>query len=389
MRARDLLVILFIFVVLGAGTWGVVLSKTFENSRPKVTEKKQPISEKVPLQKPKEEVHTASLLGVGDVLVHRSVYYDAHIDGDSYDFMPMFQNVASSIHAADVSVANSETMIGGVEIGLSDYPTFNSPVEVGEAIAKLGFDVVTLANNHTIDRGEKAVLRGLHNWDKIGIVHTGANSSFEQQQQIRTFMKNEIMFSFLSYTYGTNGIPIPVGKEYLVNIMDKEKMHQDIQRAKSQSDVVVVSMHWGIEYQSLPNEEQKKWAQWLADEGVDVILGSHPHVLQPPAWVVGKNGNKTYVVYSMGNFISAQEGTQKLIGGLFSIDVKKIKKGSDVSIELSNPSVEVVYNYYSNYRNFMLYPLQEIPTSLVRERETLLVETKRLLTHFIPELSVS
>ncbi|MGL4821054.1 MAG: CapA family protein [Bacilli bacterium] len=372
----------------------LVFSVVNERLQETAATEKPPVKQTKPAQMkptPKEPIiktTRATLAAVGDVLLHRSVYNDAQTSDTSYDFSKMFTEVNPFILSADVAVANQETMIGGVEIGLSDYPVFNSPKEIGDALKESGFDVVTLANNHTIDRGERAVLRGLANWNAIGLVHTGAFRSFQDQKQIRTFTAKEITFSFLSYTYGTNGIPVPKGKEYLVNVFDEAQMKQDIARAKTVSDVVVVAMHWGQEYQVLPNEEQKRWAQWLSDEGVHIVLGSHPHVLQPPTWVKGKGGNKTFVAYSMGNFLSAQIGVDKLTGGIFTIDVVKTVTDGKVSIALERPSARVVYNHYRNFRNFKLIPMQDVTNAQLQNVDQHRKQTIKRLRTYIQDLRV-
>ena len=280
---------------------------------------------------------SATLLAVGDILIHSSVYNAAKTPA-GYDFKPMFKYVKPYISQADIAVANSESIIGGAQIGLSTYPIFNSPYEVGDALKDAGFDVVTMANNHTLDRGERGVTNAIHYWDKIGMVHTGSFLSEAERNRIVTVEKNGIVFSFLAYTYGTNGIPTPAGKSYLVNRIDLPLMERDIQAAKAQSDVVVVSLHFGTEYQRYPNENQKKLVKILANQGVDIILGSHPHVLQPYTWVEGKSGHKTFVIYSLGNFISGQMRDYKDIGGMLQLTVEKTNGIRGEKVVVTHPS---------------------------------------------------
>ena len=231
-----------------------------------------------PIQISDPKTSVVSMASVGDVLIHNSVYEDAQV-GDTYDFKPMFRLIQPYIEQADIAIANSETIIGGSELGLSSYPTFNSPYELGNDLKAIGFDVVSMANNHTLDRGEKAIQNAINHWNKIGVIQTGASRNDKERQEIRTLTKNGITFSFLSYTYGTNGIPIPDGKNYLVNLIDKDQIKKDVKAAQAVSDVVVASMHFGNEYEKMPNDSQKSMAQYLADLGVDIILGAHPHVL--------------------------------------------------------------------------------------------------------------
>src|SRR5690606_16862438 len=187
--------------------------------------------------------------------------------GETFHFDDMFQAVKPYLEKPDITFANQESMIGGKELGLSTYPTFNSPFEIGDTLKRVGVDVVSMANNHTLDRGEKAILNAIQHWNKIGMLYVGAYASEEDKAKIRTIEKNGITFSFLAYTYGTNGIPVPKDKPYLVNLIDKEKIEADIQQAKELSDVVVVSLHFGNEYERMPNESQKELAQFIADAG--------------------------------------------------------------------------------------------------------------------------
>ncbi|WP_134703412.1 CapA family protein [Ammoniphilus sp. YIM 78166] len=301
---------------------------------------------------------TAKLVAVGDILVHSSVYQDAAMPDGTFDFTPMFEQVKPFIESADLAIANQETMIGGKEIGLSSYPLFNSPFEVADALKDTGFDLVTLANNHTIDRyKDGAIERALAYWDQIEIPYTGSYASTEDRDHIRTLTRNSIVFSFLSYTYGTNGIPIPKDKPYYVNLIDWKQIQLDVERARQISDVIVVSMHWGNEYELHPNTLQQDLAQRLSDLGVHIIIGHHPHVLQPPAWVTNAKGHSTYVMYSLGNFISAQQGIDRLLGGIGGIHVVKTELEGNVSIELKDPFFIPTLTQYKNWKNFKLIPL--------------------------------
>nr|WP_255473450.1 CapA family protein [Planomicrobium sp. CPCC 101110] len=302
---------------------------------------------------------TASLSAIGDVLIHDSVYLDAETES-GYDFNPMFAKIKPYLEKSDITVANSESIIGGSEIGVSTYPSFNSPFEVGDALKTAGVDVVTMANNHTLDRGEKAIANAINYWDKIGMTRTGSALSIEESANIATHTENGITFSFLSYTYGTNGIPTPSGKDYLVNRIDKAKIKEDIKRAKAQSDAVVLSLHFGQEYERLPNDEQKKLAKFSAEQGADIILGSHPHVLQPPEWIETADGRKSFVIYSLGNFISHQQDVYRRIGGILHITIEKTVDKDGSEIRLKDPAFTATYVKNTGNRNFKIDLLANI-----------------------------
>ena len=202
--------------------------------------------------------------------------------------------------------------MGGSSIGVSSYPSFNSPQEAGDAIYDAGFNIVSLATNHTLDRGEKAILNSREYWNsKKDVYAVGSYSSFEEKKEIESkiFEKNNIKYAILNYTYGTNGIQVPYGKEYLVNLWSdganyenyKETVLRDINNLRDKVDVLMVAMHFGREYTHIPTEMQRKTAKFLADNGVDIIIGTHPHVIEPIEWI-----DDTIVFYSLGNFISSQ-----------------------------------------------------------------------------------
>ncbi|WAA10900.1 CapA family protein [Fervidibacillus albus] len=308
-----------------------------------------------PVYKTWEE--TAVIGGIGDILIHDWVYEDAETK-DGYDFKPMFEPIKFALQEPDLLMANQETVLGGVELGLSSYPTFNSPYEVGDALIDSGVDIVSTANNHTLDRGEKAIQNAIQYYERVGLPYVGHFKNFEDQETIRVLNKNGIRFAFLSYTYGTNGIPVPEGKEYLVNLIDLEKMKEEIERAKQEADVVVMSIHWGNEYQRYPSDEQQLIANELAQSGVDIIFGHHPHVLQPFEWIETENG-RVFVAYSLGNFISGQMRNYKDIGGVVSLQVTKKVTGDGVDIQLSNPEFQPTYVSNVGLKNYRVVPLEE------------------------------
>ncbi|QFT89019.1 Capsule biosynthesis protein CapA [Bacillus sp. THAF10] len=276
----------------------------------------------------------ATISAVGDLLIHSTVYNAAKTGESSYNFNPMLERVKTYLQETDISIANQETIIGGTEIGLSNYPSFNSPFEVADALQEAGVDIVSIANNHTLDRGEKAIMNAINHYETIGMEYVGGYKSVEDKKRLRTITKNGITFSFLSYTYGTNGIPVPEGKEYFVNLIDKEAIKRDVKEAKENSDVVVVAMHWGVEYILYPNSEQEELAEYLAEQGVDIVIGHHPHVLQPMKFIDRPDGKKMFVVYSLGNFLSGQKDDYKDIGGIVQLKVEKFVEGKETTIDI-------------------------------------------------------
>lgn len=306
---------------------------------------------------------TVSLSAVGDILIHGTVY-DSAKTPDGYDFGPMFEKVKPYLEQSDITVANSESIIGGSDIGLSSYPSFNSPFEVGDALKDAGVDVVAMANNHTLDRGTAAIENAINYWDQIGMQRTGSYLSGEERDQITVRTVNGITFSFLSYTYGTNGIPTPAGKEYLVNRIDKELIRKDLQHAKEHSEVAVLNLHFGDEYKPLPNEYQIDIARFAAENGADIILGHHPHVLQPPEWIETSDGRKVFIIYSLGNFLSGQNEIPRQIGTILTIDVEKKTGPDSTEISIQNPSFTNTFVKNKDYSWFEIDLLKNVHPDL-------------------------
>lgn len=327
----------------------------------------------------KEKHYELSLIAVGDNLIHGSVYRDAnkHANYNGYDFKPIITNIKEIVSNYDVAYYNQETILGGTELGLSDYPTFNSPYEAGDAMIDAGFNLVSLATNHTMDSGKKAVENSCKYWnEKKEILTSGSYCSEEEKNEIRIKEKNNITYTMLNYTYGTNGMP--VSNDYLVNVWPtdidninnpekdtkyqayKTKVKEDIEKVRDKVDLLIVAMHWGVEYTHNPTEYEKDMASYLSSLGVDLIIGTHPHVIQPVTWI-----DNTLVIYSLGNFLSAQYQNKstctyyKCTTGLMtSLKVEKIEKGKNKEIKITNIENELIYNYYnqSTWRGFKIIP---------------------------------
>lgn len=327
---------------------------------------------------------TITLGAVGDILIHDWIYNDAKT-ADGYDFTPMFQHIKQTLQQPDLLLANQETILGGKEIGISSYPLFNSPQEIGDALKDAGVDIVSTANNHSLDKGEEGLVASIHYLDAIGLPHVGTYKNASEKQQLQILNANGIRVAYLSYTYGTNGIPVPKGKEYLVNLIDRKAMKEEITRAKQKADVIVMSIHWGNEYQRFPNTEQNELAQFLAEEGVDIIFGHHPHVLQPMEWKKASNGHQTLVIYSLGNFISGQNNNYKDIGGMATIEVTKTVDIDGVKISLNTPAFYPTYVSKINYlRNYRVVPLQDADKFGLENAKTIYEEIQQ---HMLGNLS--
>ena len=296
------------------------------------------------------------LFMVGDALIHSSVYEDAKV-GSGYDFKPMLEYIKSISSKYDLAYYNQETILGGADLGYSNYPRFNSPTEVGDAFIDAGFNLVSLANNHTMDKGERGVLHSVNYWNnKKDVVTSGQWSSLEERDKIRIYEKNNIKYAFFSYTTWTNGLNTPSGKDYLNNVYTDDKASWDISRVRDDVDVVIVAMHWGNEYSFNVSSSQSHIANHLSSLGVDLIIGTHSHVVQPVEYI---NDGKTLVIYSLGNVISDQVGIERLTGLMMEVTINKHVDVDDSSVtKVINPKAELIYtkSYRSYDRQFKVYP---------------------------------
>ena len=342
-------------VVLAVIVLGVIFAKIRDNASKSTI----PVSVAETILPPKE----VSLVMVGDNLLHMSLVRNGENPDGSMNFDSLYEELLPYFQNADLSVIVQETVLGGKELGYSGYPLFNTPQEVGDSIAKAGFDIVLHATNHTLDKGAKGVENTLEFWKKYpDITVLGINESFDEQNSITYIEKNGIKFALLNYTDSTNGIPRPSGKEYLVNTVDEEKIKNDLTIAEENAEFTIVFMHWGTEYALYENQFQQKLATMMCEYGADLIMGSHPHVLEPVKWVETENGNKALVYYSLGNYVSRQKEVNNLLGGLATVKIRR-EDADNVYIE-ENSLMPIVTHYNVNSRGFRVYPLKNYTNEL-------------------------
>jgi poly-gamma-glutamate synthesis protein (capsule biosynthesis protein) len=292
---------------------------------------------------------TITLTAIGDVMCHNTQYQDAYDSTTgTYDFSYVFEDVKYYIQTADIAIGNLETTFAGKSVGYSGYPTFNTPEVMAQNLKDIGIDVLTTANNHSLDKGYAGIESTIKYLDEADISHTGTFTSEEAQNTILVKNVKGIKIAFLSFTYGTNGIAIPSGKEYCINLIDKDFILEQINLAKEENpDVICVSMHWGVEYQTTPNSTQKDLADFLFENGADIILGSHPHVLQPmeKRTITLEDGTTKdgFIIYSFGNFISGQ--TKANTKDSIILNLKITKNGETGKITIDDYSYIPVYMY--------------------------------------------
>lgn len=339
-----------------------------------------------PSEAPLKPVYADAVwMAVGDIMMHKPQLPGAYDKtANRYNFDPFFTEVKPVLEQGDWVIANLETPVAGAEFGYNGYPLFNAPVELAEALKAAGFNLITTANNHSLDQGEKGLLRTLANLKSAGLESAGTAASQEEADSLMLSEKNGIVMGLLSYTYGTNGIPVPAGKPYLVSLINEPKITEDIKRLREAgADFITVALHFGTEYQITPNEEQKRLARSLVAAGADIIAGSHPHVVQPYEVVetTGQNGiaKKGLIIYSMGNFISNQRGDTKEYGVIFKVNIRK--NLTDGTVELTEiESIPTWVHRYKPDRAFR-YRILPIEQTITASTDSLLTQADYAVLH--------
>ncbi len=278
-----------------------------------------------------------TIAAAGDIMVHSPQFQSAYDRSrNTYDFSEHFEQIAPYLQKADLAVANLETTLTGPAYPYSGYPRFNSPPELAGNLKETGFDLLFTANNHSLDYGETGVRQTITHLEAAGLNFVGTARDRAEREHGHREEINGIEMAFFAYTYGTNGIPIPRGKEYLVTLLDEKQIIADTQRAKQQegADIVIISLHWGQEYQRLPTTGQRELARRLIEQGVDVIIGTHPHVIQP-AEMIQAEDRSGLVLYSLGNFISNQRKIYRDTGIIVYFQIEKDLASGKTTVSLA------------------------------------------------------
>lgn len=291
----------------------------------------------------KSNNNVVRIVAVGDNLIHNSVLKSGKINDSTYNFDRLFEVMKNDFQKADIAIINQETILGGSFRPYDGYPNFNSPFELGDAIIEAGFDVVLHASNHTLDVGVQGIHNCIEYWKKHKeIACLGINESKEEREHIKIIEKNGIKFALLNYTYGLNGRTLPKDKSYLVNLIDTTLIINDLRKAEQIADFTIVFPHWGEEYVYKPNKNQRQLAQLMTENGADLIIGTHSHVLQSIEWIECDNGNKALCYYSLGNYTSGQLAYPRVLGGMAKITIA----WEDGSAHIINAGITPTITHY-------------------------------------------
>lgn len=319
-----------------------------ETSQQEIEREKQ-LSEDISEEEIEKPVNiTFTLSAIGDIMCHNTQYLDAYDkDTNSYDFSYVFEDISLYTKTADICVGNLETTFAGEDVGYSSYPTFNTPDNLAYELKDIGLDVLSTAGNHALDKGFSGLSRTIDILNDADISHLGTYKTQEDQNKTLIKYVKGIKIAFVNYTYGTNGLPIPSDKPFCVNLIDKELMKKQIDSAKEEKpDIIIACMHWGTEYKTIPNSSQEDLADFLFQNGVDIILGTHPHVLEPmeKRTITLEDGSTKdgFVIYSLGNFISGQNADNTKNSIILNLDITKHVDGT---ITIDNYDYVPIYMY--------------------------------------------
>lgn len=343
-------------------------------------------------KKKESKDYEAKIFMVGDALIHWGVYNDAKQSDGSYNFKPQLEYIKPISSKYDLAYYNQETILGGAALGYSSYPRFNSPQEVGDAFIDAGFNMVSLATNHTMDKGEAGVLNSVEYWKnhpEVAASGQWASDAERSEGVSKIYEKNNIKYAFISYTIWTNGLETPTGKEYLNNVYSPEKAKSDIELVRDKVDFVIVAMHWGTEYSLKTDYKQAEIASYLSDLGVDLIIGAHPHVVQTVEYI---NNNRTFVIYSLGNFISDQLNVENYVGLAMEVTLKKhVDIDDKVSNSIIEPKAQLLYTVTDQSRgysrNFRVIPFPKLEESQLKNHNAIYEKYKAIVNESYPNLT--
>lgn len=361
--------------------WGLVIRKGQKEIQPTVASvnSEVPTEQEIPESTKEIEIktydprdHRIHLVMVGDMLMHTRVLDSGKKEDGSYNYDHLFSHVKEEIADADLALVNQETILGGSEIGISSYPCFNSPYEVGDAEVSAGFDVILQATNHALDKGKAGIVNDIKFWKETypQIAYLGINESRERQQnEIYVYEKDNMRIAILNYTYGTNGIQTPSDMPYAVNYLDESKVVADLAKAHELADFVIVCPHWGTEYRLQSDAQQKKWTQIFLENGVDLVIGTHPHVIEPIEYVSDEAGHQMLVYYSLGNFVNGTESTEgvlsdRMLGGIAEV---VIGRGDNNRVQILDYDVDALVCHMGKKEAYSVYYLSEYNEELAKE----------------------
>ena len=348
-------------------TISIAVGMHFSQKAKEKAAKEKAEQERLALEQEQED-HTIELLAVGDNIAHETIRETGMREDGPWNYDDVYQYVKEDVEAADLALVTQETIFVEDREDVSGYPSFGTPPEFGEALVNTGFDVIASATNHALDKGTDSIEYTLDWWKQNypDISVLGLYDSQETSEEIPVISCKELKLAILDYTYGLNGLELPRGKEYMVNVYDEEQAREDIRQAKELADVVVVVMHVGVEYDQDVDEETRDWTDVFLEEGVDIVIGSHPHVVRTMETLTGEDGHKMLVYYSLGNFTSTQTDLPSLMGAMAKITVRKNIETGQIEIP-EHEFIPLLMYYNKEIPEAAVYKLEEYPQELIED----------------------
>lgn len=362
-----ILFILFIFTIQNISSLKNA-KKLSKNNNEKITIETANKEDNIEDNNIKKEPITFKLTSLGDTLCHNTQYWDAYNSSTKeYDFSYVYKDISSYTSSSDLTIGSLETSFAGEDRGYSNYPTFNSPDSLATALKNIGVDIISTAGNHALDYGYSGLCRTIDVLEQNGLSHLGTYKTAEEQEKILIKNVKGVNIAFINYTYGTNGIPVPSDKPYCINLIDKDLIKKQIQTAKDQNvDMIVACMHWGIEYKTTASDEQKELADFLFENGVDVILGNHPHVIEPmeKRKITLDDGTEkeVFVVYALGNLTADQRDEITRDSAILNLT---ITKQIDGKITIDKVDYVPIYMYKNPNASSKKFKILDIETSIL------------------------
>ena len=323
--------------------------------------------ERLALEKEQEE-NTIELLAVGDNIAHQTIREVGMTEYGPWNYDSVYQYVKEDVEAADLALVTQETIFVEDREDVSGYPSFGTPPEFGDALVNTGFDVIASATNHALDKGTDSIEYTLNWWEENhpDIPVLGLYDSEEASEEIPIISCKDLKLAMLDYTYSLNGLELPSGQEYMVDVFDEEKAREDIRQAKELADVVIVVMHVGNEYEQDVDQETQEWTDIFLEEGVDIVIGSHPHVVRTMETLTGEDGHKMLVYYSLGNFTSTQTDLPSLMGAMAKITVRKNIETGEIEIP-EHEFIPLLMYYNKEIPQAAIYKLEDYPQELIQQ----------------------
>lgn len=358
----------YLFCLLAGITLSALLYNHYIPNIPTVDNSDPPLATAIA---PSAQKETISLAATGDILMHNTVIWSGEREG-TYNYDHLFAPVQALLSSADYTSVCLESALAGPETGFTGYPAFNSPDQLANSLKKSGFDLVVTASNHCLDRRYEGAIRTLQVLHQAGLDTTGTYASLADSKQFLVREIRGVKIAYLAYTYGTNGIPVPADHPCFIRSLNQATIIKDISQIRPSVDVLILILHWGVEYSPYPTEVQRQLAKSFFESGADAILGSHPHVIQA-AETMNVKGKEKFVIYSMGNSIGHQRGAERNSGVIVQLDFTKDFGTGETKLSKVNLIPTFSHDYALNGKQmFRVIPIVETIADIQSGTESVL-----------------